>query len=73
MEEELDELDEYTSKEVVEMAAAYMKMEFTSQMSPITLRIKSGPHSQTIQGKESLKTRYAQSSWQIKRGAPLDL
>ena len=38
-------------KEVVEEAAAHMKMELTSQKSPITLNIKSGPHYQTIQGK----------------------
>ena len=49
------------------------EMEFKSQMSPVTLKIQSWPNSQTIQGKGSLKTRYAQSFWKIKRGAPPDL
>ena len=44
----MDEVEEDTSKEVVEGAAAQIKMELTSQMSPITLNIQSGPHSQTI-------------------------
>ena len=48
---------------------AHMKMELTSQMSPVTFKIQSRPHYQTIQGKGSLSTRYAQSLWQIKRGA----
>ena len=51
MEEEVDKLEEDTSKEVVEGSAAHMKMELTSQMSPITLKIQSGPHPQTMQGK----------------------
>ena len=42
----------------------------TSQMSPVTLKIQSGPHSQTIKGKGSLRTRYANIYWQIKRGTP---
>ena len=66
----MDEVEEYTAKEVVEEVAAHMKMELVSQMSPITLKIQSGPHSQTIQVKGSLKTRYAQSSWKIKIGSP---
>ena len=63
VEEEVDEVEEETSEEVVEGSAAHIKMELTSQMSPITLKIQSGPHSQTIQIKGSLRTRYAQSSW----------
>ena len=53
-------------EEVVEEAAVYMKMELTSQMLSVTLRIQSGSHSQTIQGKLSLRTWYAQYSWIIK-------
>ena len=48
VEEDLDKGEEDTSKEVVERAAAHMKMELTSQMSSITLKIQSGPHSQKI-------------------------
>ena len=70
VEEEVDKVEEDTSKEVVEGADAHMKMKLTSQMSSVTLKIHSGPQSQTIQGKGSLRNRYAQSSWQIKRGAP---
>ena len=70
VEEDVDEVEEDTYKDVSEGAAAHMKMELTSQMSPVTLKIHSGTHSQTIQGKGSLRTWYAQSSWQIKRGAP---
>ena len=63
MGEEADEAEEDTDEEVVEEVAAHMKIELVSQMSPITLKIQSGPHYQTIQGKGSLKTWYAQSSW----------
>ena len=73
MEEELYELDQDAAEEVMEEVVAHMKIELVSQMSPITLKIQSGPHSQTIQGKGSLKTRYTQSSWQIKRGSPPSL
>ena len=73
VEEEMDKVEEDTSKEVVEGSADHMKMELTSQMSPITLKIQSGPHYQKIQVKGSLRSRYAQSSWQIKRGAPPDM
>ena len=51
VEEEAGELKEDTDEEVVEEAAAHMKMELTSQMSPVTLKIQIGSHSQTIQGK----------------------
>ena len=70
MEEEVDTVEEDTSEEVLEGAAVHMKMELISQMSPVTLKTQSGPHSQTIQVKGSLMTRYAQSSCIIKRGAP---
>ena len=63
VEEEVDKVEEDTSNEVVEGSAAHMKMVLTYQMSPPTLNIHSGLHSQTIQGKGSLRTRYAQSSW----------
>ena len=58
MDEDVDESEEETPEEVMEGLALHMKMEFTSQMSPVTLKIQSGPHSQTIQGKGSLTTRY---------------
>ena len=70
VEEEVDEVEEDTNKEVMEEAAAHMKMELISQMSLVSLKIQSGPHSQTMQGKGSLVTQDAQSSWQIKRGTP---
>ena len=70
MEEDLDKSEEDMDEEVVEEAAAHMKMELISHMPPVTLKIQSGLHSQKIQGKVSLMTRYAHSSWQIKRGAP---
>ena len=70
VEKEVENLDEDTADEVLEEAVAHMKMELTSQMSPVTLKIQSGLHYQKIHGKGSLRTRYAQSSCQIKRGAP---
>ena len=45
-----------TADEVVEEAAAHMKMELTSHMSPVTLKIQSGLYSQTIKVKVSLCT-----------------
>ena len=48
VEEDMDTVEEGTAKEVVEEAEAHMKMELTYQMPPVTLKIKSGPHSQTI-------------------------
>ena len=47
-EEEVDELEEDRSEEVMEEAAVNTKTELVSHMSPITLKIQSGPHSQTI-------------------------
>ena len=73
VEEDLDKVEEDTAEKLVEEAAAHMKMELKSNMSPITLKIQSGTQTQTIKGKESLRTRYAQISLQIKRGAPPDL
>ena len=70
VEEEVYKVEEETSKEVLEGATAHMKMELTYQMSPITLKIQSGPHSKTIEVKGSMRTRYAQTSWKIKIGAP---
>ena len=63
VEEEVDDVEEDTSKEVVWGAAAHTTMKFTYHMLPVTLMIESGPQSQTIQGKVSLRTRYTQSSW----------
>ena len=67
MEEEVNDLEEETSKEVVEGEAEHMKMELKSQVSPVTLKIQSRLHSQTIQGKRSLRNRYAKISWKIKK------
>ena len=66
----MGEVEEDTSKEVVEGSEAHMKMELTSQMSPVTFRIHSGPNYQTIQVKQSLRNQYAQSSSQLKIVAP---
>ena len=50
MEEEADkEQDAVADAEVVEEVSAHMKMWFTYHMSPITLKKKSGLHSQTRQ------------------------
>ena len=65
----MDELEDGMSKELLEGAAVHMKMELIYQMSPVTLKIHIGPHSQTIQVKGSLRTRYAQNPWQTNRGA----
>ena len=51
VEEDVDKVKQNTSKEVVEEAAAHMRMELTSQISPNSLKIQSGLHSQRIQGK----------------------
>ena len=51
VEEELDKVEEDTSEDSLEGAVAHTKMELISQLSPVTLNIQSGPHSQTIQGK----------------------
>ena len=45
----MGEVEEDTSKEVVEGVAARTKMELTSHMSTVTLKIQIDPHSQTIQ------------------------
>ena len=67
--EDVYKVEEYTSKEVMDGAVAHIKIQFTSHMSPVILKIHSGSHSQTLQVKGSLRTRYAQSSWKIKRCA----
>ena len=66
----MDEAEEDTSEEVVKEAVEHIKMELTYQMSPVTLKIQSGPHYKTIQEKRLLRNRYAQSSRKTKRGAP---
>ena len=40
----VDKVEEYTAVEVVEEAAAHMKMGLTYHMSPVTLKIWSGMH-----------------------------
>ena len=50
VEEYVEKVEEDTSEEVVEEAAPHMKMELTSYISPVTLKIQSGTHSQMIQG-----------------------
>ena len=49
VEEEVDEVEEGVVKEVMEELVAHMQMGFKSQMSPVTLKTKSGPHSWKIQ------------------------
>ena len=46
---EFDEVEEYTAKEVVDESAAHIKMVLTYQMSPVTFKKQSWPHSQKIQ------------------------
>ena len=70
VEEEVYEVKLDTGEEVVEEAAAHMKMELIYHISPITLKIQSGPYSQTIQGKGSLRNWYAKIYWPIKVGEP---
>ena len=50
-EEREDEVEENTAEEVVEEAAAHMKMGLTSQTSTVTLNMYNGTHSQMRQGK----------------------
>ena len=64
--EEVDEVNEYTAKEIAEEASENIKTELISQMSPVNLKIQSGRHSQMIEGRGSLRTICAQSYWQIK-------
>ena len=45
----MGEVEEEMDEEFVEEAAAHMKTEMTTQLSPITLNIQIGPHYQTIQ------------------------
>ena len=45
------EVYDYTAKEVVKEAEAHMKMRSKYQMSPVTLKMHSGTHSQMIQEK----------------------
>ena len=47
----MDEVEEDTAKEVMGEAESQMKMAFTSQMSPVTLKIKGGSLSQKKQEK----------------------
>ena len=61
--EQVNEVKEDTAKEVVKEAEVHMKMESKPQMSLIISKIQSGLHSQTIQGKGSLRNLYAKSSW----------
>ena len=57
VEKDVYEVQDYTAEEVLEEAAANMKMELTSQMLPVTLNIKGGLHFQTIGVKGSPRTR----------------
>ena len=49
MGEEVDKLEDYAAKEVMEELAAHMKMILTTHMSPITFNMSSGLHSLMIQ------------------------
>ena len=57
VEKEVYEVENDTAEEVLEEAAANMKMELTSQMLTVTLKIKGGLHFQTIGVKGSPRTR----------------
>ena len=59
MEESLYKAEEDAAEEVVEEVSAHMKMVFTSQMSPVTLKINSRTNSQMIQEKEQQRARCA--------------
>ena len=48
VDEEVDKVEGNAPNAVVKGAVTHMKMELTYQMSPVTLKIQSGPHSQTI-------------------------
>ena len=58
LKEEVDEVEEDMAEDIMEEAAAHMKMELISQLSFITLKIQGGPHYLTKQGKVSLRNRY---------------
>ena len=47
----MENVEEDASEEFVEEAEGHMKMEFSSQMSPVTLKIQSGLKYQTRQEK----------------------
>ena len=59
---EVYNIEEYMSEEVVYGAAANMKTELLSQMSPITLKIQIGLHYQMIQRRGSLRNHCTKSS-----------
>ena len=63
---EVDELKDYTAKEVLKEASANIKMELKFHMSPVSLKIQSGPHSQTMKEQGSLRTRYAKVTGEYK-------
>ena len=73
LEEEVEKVEEENDEEVVEEASAHMKTELKSQMSHVTLNIRSGLHYQMIQRKGSLRTPCTQRYWQIIRAAPPSL
>ena len=45
---EVEKVEEDAAKEFVEETAAHIKMGLASQMSPVTLKMHSGPHYQMI-------------------------
>ena len=57
----MDEVEEYMVKEIVEEAAAHIKMGLKYHISTITLKMHSGPHYQMIQEKGYQWTQYALS------------
>ena len=65
----MEEVEEEMAKEVLEEAAAHMKMGLKSHISTIYLKIQSGIHSQTRQGKKH-RTRYALISYRIQIDIP---
>ena len=65
----MGEVEEDTADEFMDEAAEHMKMELTSQISLVTLKIQSGMQYQRIKGKISPGTHYIQIPRKTKRGA----
>ena len=63
----MDKVEKDTDEEFVEETTAHMKMELTSHISPVNLKIQIWTYSQLIKGKGSLRTRYAQNYWRKKK------
>ena len=65
--EDVDKVEEDVTEEATEEAAVHMKMGFKYKMSPVTLKMQSGPHSQMRQEQGYQRTQYTLSCYRIKR------